>query len=105
MVLRPPRFTRPVTLVPYATRFRSYIADTSQQAVSEHLPHFEPAMARSARERGFAPPNMPQYLASTAVDGAFAVGSPEQVAEKILFQHEIFGNDRDRKSTRLNSSH
>ncbi len=71
-----------------------YIADTSQQAIAEHFPHFEPAMARIARERGFAPPNMPQYVASTAVDGAYAVGSPEQVAEKILFQHEIFGNDR-----------
>jgi len=26
--------------------------------------------------------------------GALAVGSPEQVAEKILFEHSLFGHDR-----------
>jgi alkanesulfonate monooxygenase SsuD/methylene tetrahydromethanopterin reductase-like flavin-dependent oxidoreductase (luciferase family) len=26
--------------------------------------------------------------------GALAVGSPEQVAEKLLFEHELFGHDR-----------
>ena len=26
--------------------------------------------------------------------GALAVGSPQQVIDKILFQHELFGNDR-----------
>ena len=26
--------------------------------------------------------------------GALLVGSPEEVAEKILFQHELFGHDR-----------
>jgi alkanesulfonate monooxygenase SsuD/methylene tetrahydromethanopterin reductase-like flavin-dependent oxidoreductase (luciferase family) len=26
--------------------------------------------------------------------GALVVGSPEQVVEKILYQHELFGHDR-----------
>jgi alkanesulfonate monooxygenase SsuD/methylene tetrahydromethanopterin reductase-like flavin-dependent oxidoreductase (luciferase family) len=30
----------------------------------------------------------------TAERGANLVGSPEEVAEKILFQHEIFGHQR-----------
>ena len=29
-----------------------------------------------------------------APHGALAVGSPEEVAEKILFEHELFANDR-----------
>jgi len=35
-----------------------------------------------------------QYLALRSPRGALAVGSPEEVAEKILFQHELFGNTR-----------
>ena len=26
--------------------------------------------------------------------GALAVGSPQQVAEKLLYEHELFGHDR-----------
>ena len=36
----------------------------------------------------------PQFDALTGRDGALVVGSPEQVAEKILFQHELFGHHR-----------
>jgi alkanesulfonate monooxygenase SsuD/methylene tetrahydromethanopterin reductase-like flavin-dependent oxidoreductase (luciferase family) len=35
-----------------------------------------------------------QFDALAGLDGAVVVGSPEQVAEKILFQHEIFGHQR-----------
>jgi alkanesulfonate monooxygenase SsuD/methylene tetrahydromethanopterin reductase-like flavin-dependent oxidoreductase (luciferase family) len=35
-----------------------------------------------------------QFDASVELRGANLVGSPEQVVEKILFQHEIFGHDR-----------
>ena len=34
------------------------------------------------------------YDAAATLRGANFVGSPEQVAEKILFQHAIFGHDR-----------
>jgi alkanesulfonate monooxygenase SsuD/methylene tetrahydromethanopterin reductase-like flavin-dependent oxidoreductase (luciferase family) len=34
------------------------------------------------------------YEASAELRGANFVGSPRQVVEKILFQHEIFGHDR-----------
>jgi alkanesulfonate monooxygenase SsuD/methylene tetrahydromethanopterin reductase-like flavin-dependent oxidoreductase (luciferase family) len=35
-----------------------------------------------------------QFDTSTALRGANLVGSPHEVAEKILFQHEIFGHRR-----------
>jgi alkanesulfonate monooxygenase SsuD/methylene tetrahydromethanopterin reductase-like flavin-dependent oxidoreductase (luciferase family) len=35
-----------------------------------------------------------QFEASRSLRGANFVGSPEEVAEKVLFQHEIFGHQR-----------
>ena len=35
--------------------------------------------------------------------GALLVGSPEQVVEKILFEHEVFGHDRFLAQTSLGS--
>jgi alkanesulfonate monooxygenase SsuD/methylene tetrahydromethanopterin reductase-like flavin-dependent oxidoreductase (luciferase family) len=49
---------------------------------------------RIGRERGWPPSARPEYDALRSPRGALAVGSPEQVAEKILFEHELFGNQR-----------
>jgi alkanesulfonate monooxygenase SsuD/methylene tetrahydromethanopterin reductase-like flavin-dependent oxidoreductase (luciferase family) len=35
-----------------------------------------------------------QFEAGRSPGGHLLVGSPEEVAEKILFEHELFGNDR-----------
>ena len=51
-------------------------------------------MNRIGRERGWAPMSRADFDASLALNGANLVGSPQQVIEKILFQHEIFGHDR-----------
>ena len=51
-------------------------------------------MNRIGRERGWPPMERADYDAAATLRGANFVGSPEQVAEKILFQHGIFGHDR-----------
>ena len=51
-------------------------------------------MNRIGRERGWPPSGRTEYEALRSPRGALAVGSPEQVAEKILFEHELFGNTR-----------
>ena len=51
-------------------------------------------MNRIGRERGWPPSGVEQYRALRSPRGALAVGSPEEIAEKILFQHELFGHDR-----------
>ena len=51
-------------------------------------------MSRIGRERGWPPMGRDQYLALRSPRGALAVGSPEEVAEKILFEHELFGHQR-----------
>jgi hypothetical protein len=51
-------------------------------------------MNRIGRERGWPPSGKAEYEALRSPRGALAAGSPEQVAEKILFEHELFGHQR-----------
>jgi alkanesulfonate monooxygenase SsuD/methylene tetrahydromethanopterin reductase-like flavin-dependent oxidoreductase (luciferase family) len=51
-------------------------------------------MDRIGRERGWSPMTRSAFDASTGLHGANVVGSPQEVIEKILFQHEIFAHDR-----------
>jgi alkanesulfonate monooxygenase SsuD/methylene tetrahydromethanopterin reductase-like flavin-dependent oxidoreductase (luciferase family) len=46
------------------------------------------------RERGWSGIRRPDFDALRTRRGALVVGSPQEVIEKILFQHEIFGHDR-----------
>jgi probable LLM family oxidoreductase len=71
-----------------------YIAETAQQALDESFPYVSAAMNRIGRERGWPPMQRPDYDAAATLRGANFVGTPEQVVEKILFQHELFGHDR-----------
>jgi len=71
-----------------------YVADTSRRAADEAWPPLAAMMNRIARERGFAPLDREAFDASCELRGANFVGSPSEVAEKILWQHELFGHDR-----------
>ncbi|WP_029215481.1 LLM class flavin-dependent oxidoreductase [Kallotenue papyrolyticum] len=71
-----------------------FIADTSQEAAAIAFPAFKLQMDRIGRERGWPPLTREQFEASRALRGADFVGSPQEVIEKILFQHELFGHDR-----------
>jgi probable LLM family oxidoreductase len=71
-----------------------YIAETSQQALDDSFPAVSAQMNRVGRERGWPPMTRADYDGAAAPRGSNFVGSPQQVIEKILFQHEIFGHDR-----------
>lgn len=51
-------------------------------------------MNRIGRERGWPPITRAQFDAGCEPDGHLLVGSPKQVAEKILAEHELFDHDR-----------
>jgi alkanesulfonate monooxygenase SsuD/methylene tetrahydromethanopterin reductase-like flavin-dependent oxidoreductase (luciferase family) len=51
-------------------------------------------MNRIGRERGWPPLERQSFDALRTLRGALVVGSPDDVVEKILFQHEVFGHDR-----------
>src|SRR3954454_11275461 len=71
-----------------------FIADTSQAAADEAFVAHKVVMDKIGRERGWPPMTRAQFDASTELHGANFVGSPEQIIEKILFQHEVFGHQR-----------
>jgi probable LLM family oxidoreductase len=77
-----------------AINTHAFVGDSTAQADSAFAASYLAVMNRIGRERGWPPSGRPEYEALRAPDGALAVGSPEQVAEKILYEHELFGNDR-----------
>ncbi len=77
-----------------AINTHAFVGETSSGADSAFAHSYLEMMNRIGRERGWPPAGREQYEALRAPRGALAVGSPEQVAEKILFEHELFGHDR-----------
>jgi probable LLM family oxidoreductase len=71
-----------------------FVAETSQRAADEAFPPFAEMMNRIGRERGWPPITRTEFDASRTLRGANFVGSPQEVVEKILHQHEIFGHQR-----------
>jgi probable LLM family oxidoreductase len=71
-----------------------YVADDAQQARDEFYPPYSDVMNRIGRERGWPPGTREQFDASTGPNGALFVGSPQEVIDKILYQHELFGHTR-----------
>lgn len=72
----------------------AYVAETSQRAGDEYFPAYAAMMNRIGRERGWAPMGRGQFEMSRSPGGALVVGSPEEVVEKILYEHELFDNQR-----------
>lgn len=71
-----------------------YVADTSTQAADEYYAGYSYMMGKIGRERGWPPPTRAHYDAERAPLGAILVGDPNEVAAKILYEHELFGNQR-----------
>ncbi|HWD65140.1 MAG TPA: LLM class flavin-dependent oxidoreductase [Solirubrobacteraceae bacterium] len=79
---------------PLAINTHAFVGSTRAQADSAFAASYLGMMNRIGRERGWPPSGRPEYEALAAPDGALAVGDPEQVAEKILMEHELFGHQR-----------
>ena len=72
----------------------TFIADDSQQARDEFYPPYSEVMTRIGKERGWPPGTRLQFDAGTNPKGALLVGSPQEVIDKILYEHELFGHTR-----------
>ena len=79
---------------PVSINSHGWIAETSQQAADEAFPPFAATMSRIGAERGWPPTSRSQFDAEISPRGAVLVGSPQQVIDKILWEHEIFGMER-----------
>ena len=83
-----------VEALPVAINSHSYVADTPEQAADEFFPYYGGMMSRIGRERGWPPMSRPQFDQLRSPVGAVLAGSPEEVAAKILYEHELFRHNR-----------
>ncbi len=77
-----------------AINTHAFVGETSAQADAAFASSYLAMMNRIGRERGWPPSGRAEYEALRSPRGALAVGSAEEVAEKILFEHELFANQR-----------
>ncbi|MCH4249438.1 MAG: LLM class flavin-dependent oxidoreductase [Microbacteriaceae bacterium] len=72
-----------------------FVADTSQRAISVSHPYFAAGMMENFHQRGegYAVPEQ-VYRAMASDEGALFVGSPAQIVDKILAQHEAYRHER-----------
>ncbi len=68
--------------------------DSSAEADAAFAQSYLAMMNRIGRERGWPPSGSPSTRRCARRAARWPSGSPEQVAEKILFEHELFGNQR-----------
>ena len=71
-----------------------FIEEDSKHAAEDAYAAYSYVMAKIGRERGWPPPSRAQFEAERGPLGANLVGTPDEVAAKILYEHELFGLDR-----------
>jgi len=80
--------------MPVSINSHAFVADESQQAADDFFPPYAEVMTRIGRERGWPPTSRRDFDDARSLHGALAVGSPQEVIDKILYQYEIFHHDR-----------
>jgi probable LLM family oxidoreductase len=68
-----------------------YVADTYEKAVEEYYPGYKEMFTKIGKERGWAPIRREHFDAQTGPTGAFLIGSPDEVAEKIVRHSKALG--------------
>jgi probable LLM family oxidoreductase len=68
-----------------------YVAETSRQAADDFFPGYARAINTVGKERGWGPMTRAQFEAQLTPNGALLVGSPDEVAAKILRHSEALG--------------
>jgi probable LLM family oxidoreductase len=71
-----------------------FVADTTQAAISTFYPPYATFMSQLGRERGWPPMSGEHFEALRAPGGSLAVGSPDEVTEKLLAVRELLEIDR-----------
>ena len=80
--------------LPVGINSHGFIADDAQEAADVAWAPFAATMTRIGRERGWPPVTRSHFDTERTLRGALFVGSPQQVIDKILYQHELFGHRR-----------
>jgi probable LLM family oxidoreductase len=68
-----------------------YVADTTEEAAEAYYPGYFKIFTKFGQERGWPPVTRAGFDAQRGPKGAYLIGSPEVVAEKILRHSEALG--------------
>src|SRR5665213_615934 len=68
-----------------------YVTNTTQEALDDFYPGYAESMTKIGKERGRPPMTRRSFEAQVGPQGALLVGSPEEVAEKILRHSDALG--------------
>jgi len=68
-----------------------YISQTTQQAIEDFYPGYAEVFTKVGKERGWPPMTRGRFEAQMGPEGALLVGSPDEVAEKILRHSTALG--------------
>lgn len=68
-----------------------YLAATSEQAKSEYYPGYAAIWTKLGTERGWPPVTPHQFANGSSMNGALFVGSPDDIAEKIMHNSDALG--------------
>ena len=71
-----------------------FVGEDGQKTADLFYPYYAEMMNRIGRERGWPPLARQQFEYSRSPKGAVMVGSVQQVIDKILYEHELFGFTR-----------
>lgn len=70
-----------------------HVQKTSQQAMEDFYPYYAQYFGHATPRGGFHI-SRKDYAHLASLHGALFIGSPQQIIEKILYQHELFGHQR-----------
>ncbi|MDR2272220.1 MAG: LLM class flavin-dependent oxidoreductase [Sphingobacterium sp.] len=68
-----------------------FVSDSTVKAKDLYFPGYQEMMGKIGRERGWSTPTREMFEAQTGSSGAYVIGNPEEVAEKILRHSEALG--------------
>jgi probable LLM family oxidoreductase len=68
-----------------------FVADTTSRAKNLYFPGYQEMMGKIGKERGWSTPTRDMFEAQAEHTGAYVIGDPEEVAEKILRHSEALG--------------
>ncbi|WP_211749261.1 LLM class flavin-dependent oxidoreductase [Paenibacillus sp. Marseille-Q4541] len=77
-------------ILPVATTSLLYTAENSQDALREYYPYINAGM-RALKGGGYP---KQQFAQATDYRDALMIGSPQQIIEKMLYQHELYNQQR-----------
>ncbi|HRG58656.1 MAG TPA: LLM class flavin-dependent oxidoreductase [Bacteroidia bacterium] len=68
-----------------------YVSQTTEKAIQEYYPGYAKTFTRIGKERGWPPVTFERFASQNGPTGAYLVGNPQEIANKILRHSESLG--------------